>query len=59
MLQALHGELEARGIALRVVGARVRVRDLLRADGMSDQIGGIDRVVALASLIGGRETWVN
>jgi high affinity sulfate transporter 1 len=59
MLQALHGELEARGIALRVVGARGRVRDLLRADGLSDKIGGIDRVVTLASLIGGRETSVN
>ena len=53
MLHDLHAELDARGIALRVVGARGRVRDLLRADGLSDKIGGIERVVTLASLIGG------
>jgi MFS superfamily sulfate permease-like transporter len=33
MLHELHSELAARGIALRIVGARGRVRDLLRADG--------------------------
>src|SRR5262249_32282357 len=33
MLHRLHGELAARGIPLRVVGARGVVRDLLRADG--------------------------
>jgi len=55
MLHELHRELEARGIALRVVGARGRVRDLLRADGLSDKIGGLGRVVTLASLLGGRE----
>ena len=53
MLHELHGELDARGIALRIVGARGRVRDLLRADGLSDKIGGLDRVVTLASLVGG------
>jgi high affinity sulfate transporter 1 len=55
MLNDLHHELAARGIALRVVGARGRVRDLLRADGLSDKIGGLGRSVTLASLLGGRE----
>src|SRR5215831_13791718 len=55
MLHELHRELAARGIALRVVGARGRVRDLLRADGLSEKIGGLGRVVTLASLIEGRD----
>jgi len=55
MLHELHKELDARGIALRVVGARGRVRDLLRADGLSDKIGGLDRAVTLGSLVGRRE----
>jgi MFS superfamily sulfate permease-like transporter len=53
MLHDLQGELDARGIALRIVGAHGRVRDLLRADGLSDKVGGVDRVVTLASLVGG------
>jgi high affinity sulfate transporter 1 len=52
-LHELHGELAARGIALRIVGAHGRVRDLLRADGLSDKIGGIERVVTLAALLRG------
>jgi SulP family sulfate permease len=55
MLGELHRELAARGIALRVVGARGRVRDLLRADGLSDKVGGLGRVVTLASLLDGRD----
>jgi MFS superfamily sulfate permease-like transporter len=55
MLNELHRELEARGIGLRVVGARGRVRDLLRADGLGDKIGGLDRAVTLATLVGGKE----
>jgi high affinity sulfate transporter 1 len=47
MLHALHDELAARGIALRVVGARGRVRDLLRADGLGDKVGGLDRLATL------------
>jgi MFS superfamily sulfate permease-like transporter len=53
MLHALHRELTARGIALRVVGARGRVRDLLRADGLDEKVGGLDRVVTLDSLLAG------
>lgn len=50
-LHALHRELGARGIELRVVGARGRVRDLLRADGLTEKVAGIERVTTLAGLI--------
>ena len=53
MLHELQGELAARGIALRVVGAHGRVRDLLRADGVEEKVGGLDRAVTLESLLGG------
>jgi SulP family sulfate permease len=53
MLHELHGELAADGIALRVVGARGRVRDLLRAEGMDEKVGGLDRAATLDSLLGG------
>ena len=53
MLHELHGELTARGIALRVVGAHGRVRDLLRADGMDQKVGDLDRAATLNSLLGG------
>ena len=51
MLHELHAELSARGIALRIVGARGRLRDLLRADGIGEKIGVLDRTVTLDSLI--------
>jgi SulP family sulfate permease len=51
MLHELHAEAAARGIALRVVGARGRVRDLLRADGLGDKIGGLDRAATLDGLL--------
>ncbi|MGC1938996.1 MAG: SulP family inorganic anion transporter, partial [Pseudolabrys sp.] len=37
ILHALHDELAAQGIALQIVGARGRVRDLLRADGLAEK----------------------
>src|SRR5215472_7786611 len=43
MLHELHRELAAHRIALRIVGARGRVRDLLRADGLGGKVGGLDR----------------
>jgi sulfate permease, SulP family len=52
MLHELHGELAARGIALRIVGARGRVRDLLRADGIGEKVGGLERIVTLDTLLG-------
>jgi high affinity sulfate transporter 1 len=51
MLHALHGELATDGIALRVVGARGRVRDLLRADGLDEKVGGLDRAATLDRLL--------
>jgi MFS superfamily sulfate permease-like transporter len=53
MLHELHSELVSRGIELRIVGARGRVRDLLRADGIGEKVGGLDRAVTLASILGG------
>jgi sulfate permease, SulP family len=52
MLHELHTELGARGITLRIVGARGRVRDLLRADGLGDKIQGLDRLATLRDLVG-------
>ena len=46
MLHELHGELTARGIALRIVGAHGWARDLLRADGVGEKIGGLDRAAS-------------
>ena len=43
MLHNLHSELAARGAALRIVGAHGRVRDLLRADGIAEKVGGLDQ----------------
>jgi MFS superfamily sulfate permease-like transporter len=53
MLHRLHDELAGRNITLRIVGARGRVRDLLRAEGIAEKIGGLDRVVTLDGLLGG------
>ena len=53
MLHDLHSELVSRGIALRIVGAHGSVRDLLRAEGIDENVGGLDRVVTLDSLIRG------
>jgi sulfate permease, SulP family len=51
MLHQLHAEVSARGAALRIIGAHGWARDLLRADGLGDKIGGLDRLVTLADLI--------
>jgi len=53
MLHELHSELSCRGIALRIVGAHGWVRDLLRADGVGEKVGGLDRVGMLDGLLGG------
>ena len=52
MLRQLHEELTRGGIVLRIVGARGRVRDLLRADGVGDLVGGLDRLATLNDLLG-------
>lgn len=51
MLHELHEDLAERGIALRVVGARARVRELLRADGLDAKVGGVERGVTLDDLL--------
>jgi SulP family sulfate permease len=37
-------------ITLRIVGAHGSARDLLRADGVEEKVGGLDRTVTLDSL---------
>jgi len=51
MLHDLHSELASRGIALRIVGAHGTARDLLRADGMDEKAGGLDRVTTLDEVL--------
>lgn len=51
MLHQLHSDLAFHSVALRIVGARGRVRDLLRADGIGDKVGGLDRLTTLDSLL--------
>ncbi len=51
MLHDLHAELAGHDIMLRIVGARGRVRDLLRADGIADKVGGLDRLAQIDDLI--------
>jgi MFS superfamily sulfate permease-like transporter len=53
MFLALHAELEKRGIALRLVEARSSVRDILRAEGVEELVGPIDRFTTLADAIDG------
>ena len=55
MLHQLHDELARQDIELRIVAARGRVRDLLRADGIGEKVGGLDRLVTLDSLLGNLE----
>jgi high affinity sulfate transporter 1 len=52
MLHELHTKLDAHGIALRIVGAHGRTRDGLRADGIGDKVGGLDRLATIQALIG-------
>jgi high affinity sulfate transporter 1 len=51
MLHELHTELERHGIVLRIVGAHGAVRDLLRADGIGEKVGGLERGVTLLGLL--------
>jgi hypothetical protein len=53
MLHDLHDTLTARGVVLRIVGAHGWARDLLRADGVSDKVGGVERTVTLDALLAG------
>jgi len=51
MLHELHAELASRAIGLRIIGARGSVRDLLRADGVEDKVGALDRAATLEGLL--------
>ncbi len=51
LLHDLHTELSSRGVVLRVVGAHGDVRDLLRADGLGEQVGELSRLVTLERLL--------
>ena len=47
----LHKDLAARGIALRLVDARSGVRDILRAEGLEQLTGPIDRRHSLSDIV--------
>jgi high affinity sulfate transporter 1 len=51
MLHLLHDDLARRGMQLRIVGAHGRVRDLLRAEGIGEKVGGLGRFVTLDDLL--------
>jgi SulP family sulfate permease len=51
MLHELHAELASRSITLRIVGAHGAARDLLRADGVEEKVGGLDRATTLATVL--------
>lgn len=51
MLTALHKNLASRGIRLRLVQAHARVRDLLRAEGLEEQVGYLGRHTSIFQAI--------
>jgi sulfate permease, SulP family len=51
MLEQMHETLRSQGIMLRIVGAHGLVRDLLRAEGLSERIGGLNRRTTLDELL--------
>jgi sulfate permease, SulP family len=53
MLRLIYSEAAPRNITLRIVGARGRVRDLLRADGIGELAGGLDRLTTLETIVSG------
>ena len=58
MLQELHDALATRGISFRIVGGHGRARDLLRADGVEEKVGDLDRGVTLENLFDGGARFV-
>jgi high affinity sulfate transporter 1 len=51
MLGSLGDELARQGVALRVTDARASVRDLLRAAGVDEKLGGIDRFASVTDVV--------
>ncbi len=56
MLESLHDELAKRNVVLHVVEARSSVRDLLRAEGLEEKVGRIDRFSTVADAVDRFET---
>jgi high affinity sulfate transporter 1 len=54
MLHDLHDNLAARAISFRIVGAHGWARDLLRAEGVDEKVGGLHRSVTLDALLAGK-----
>jgi SulP family sulfate permease len=48
MLATMQAALQEAGVPLRLVTAHATVRDILRAEGMEERVGRIDRRVTLA-----------
>jgi MFS superfamily sulfate permease-like transporter len=51
MLASLADALARRGAVLRVVDARGETRDLLRAEGLDEKVGRIDRFSSVADVL--------
>jgi MFS superfamily sulfate permease-like transporter len=51
MLADLHRELSARGVQLRIVEAHAKSRDLLRAEGLEEQVGYFGRHISVEQAI--------
>jgi SulP family sulfate permease len=52
MLHDLHDNLAASAISFRIVGAHGLARDLLRAEGIDEKVGGLHRSLTLDTLLG-------
>jgi len=51
MLRELHAELASRRITMRIIGAHGAARDLLRADGVEEKVGDLDRAATLDGVL--------
>jgi SulP family sulfate permease len=51
MLARLHQELQAAGIRLRLVAAHAAARDILRAEGLEESVGALDRRTTVADVV--------
>jgi high affinity sulfate transporter 1 len=51
MLESLSAELGKRNVRLRVTDARAAARDLLRAEGVDEKVGGINRFASVADVV--------
>jgi MFS superfamily sulfate permease-like transporter len=51
LLAALHRDLAAKGVQMRIVEAHAKVRDLLRAEGLEEQTGYFGRHISIEQAI--------